>query len=39
MVDVVGNNVKHFSALWATTQKMFGVVGNNTEELPQRRTV
>jgi hypothetical protein len=31
--------MEHFSALWATPQKMFGVVGNNVEELPQRKTL
>jgi hypothetical protein len=31
MIDIVGNNADHFSALWATTLKIFGVVGNNTD--------
>jgi hypothetical protein len=28
IIGVVGNNVEHFSALWTTTQKIYGVVGN-----------
>jgi hypothetical protein len=39
MIGVVGNDLKHFSVLLATTRKKFGVVGNNAEELPQGRTV
>jgi hypothetical protein len=39
IIDIVGNDMEHFSAMWATTRKMFGVVGNNSEELPQRREV
>jgi hypothetical protein len=37
MIGVVGNNVKHFSVLWATTRKYVSV-GINAEDLPQLRT-
>jgi hypothetical protein len=38
MIGIVGNNVEHFSA-GQQRGKIFGVVGNNADELPQRRTV
>jgi hypothetical protein len=35
MIGVVGNNVEHFLR-GQQRGKMFSVVGNNAEELPQR---
>jgi hypothetical protein len=38
MIDVEGNNMGHSHSLGQQRRKMFGVAGNNAEELPQRRT-
>jgi hypothetical protein len=37
MISFVSINVEHFLCYEQQCRKMFGIVGNNTEELPQSR--
>jgi hypothetical protein len=39
MIGVVGNNVEYFLRCGQQQGQMFGIVGNNAEELPQHRKV